>query len=184
MPSPVERNCDERLLYVGVDNGAQKQLKEYGAFDSTYKETVNNYLNPELFGGYSIQQYTETEQMKARQSILYKKIISPLKRLSEAYQDDWDIQSPPTTEAIRTISHHIIPKQTVITSHFPVQADFTIAIFCALPLEVDAVSAVFDERYEDFRLYKNAPGDTNTYTLGRVGRQFNLIQFIFLYLII
>ncbi|GKZ64202.1 hypothetical protein AnigIFM50267_003664 [Aspergillus niger] len=134
---------------------------------STYEEAVNNCLNPELFGGYSIQQYAEAEQMKARQSVLYEKIVSPLKRLSEAYQDDWDIQSPPTTEAIGTISHHVIPKQTVITSHFPVQADFTIAIFCALPLEVDAVSAVFDERYEDFRLYKNAPGGTNTYTLGR-----------------
>ncbi|KAI2839201.1 hypothetical protein CBS147343_6492 [Aspergillus niger] len=137
---------------------------------STYEEAVNNCLNPELFGGYSIQQYAEAEQIKARQRVLYEKIVSPLKRLSEAYQDDWDIQSPPTTETIGTSSHHAFSEQTVITSHFPVQENFTIAIFCALPLEVDAVSAVFDERYEDLRLYQNALGDSNTYTLGRVGR--------------
>ncbi|GKZ34748.1 hypothetical protein AbraIFM66950_005104 [Aspergillus brasiliensis] len=134
---------------------------------SLYEEAVNNCLNPEPFNAYSIQQGGEAAQIKARQDVLYEKIVLPLKRLSGAYQDDWDIQNAPLAE---TIGHHVISQKTAITPKSIVQEDFTIAIFCALPLEVDAVSALFDDRYEDFSLYQNAPGDSNTYTLGRMGR--------------
>ncbi|GLA60118.1 hypothetical protein AtubIFM54640_011549 [Aspergillus tubingensis] len=136
---------------------------------SMYEEAVNNCLNPELFGGDSIQQYEYTEQIMARQNVLYEKIVSPLKRLSEAYQDDWGIQGAPTAKTLGTVAHQLITKSS-IASQFPHQTDFTVAIFCALPLEVDAVSALFDERFEDFSLYRNSPGDSNTYTLGRMGR--------------
>ncbi|PWY64410.1 beta-lactamase/transpeptidase-like protein [Aspergillus eucalypticola CBS 122712] len=47
------------------------------------------------------------------------------------------------------VAHHVI-SETFIASQFPHQADFT----------VDAVSAF---------LYRNSPGDSNTYTLGRIG---------------
>ncbi|KAE8151868.1 nucleoside phosphorylase domain-containing protein [Aspergillus avenaceus] len=48
--------------------------------------------------------------------------------------------------------------------------DFTIAIICALPLEADAVEALFDETYDRLsRLYGRESGDTNAYVNGRIG---------------
>ncbi|KAF6844839.1 pfs domain-containing protein [Colletotrichum musicola] len=46
--------------------------------------------------------------------------------------------------------------------------DFEIAVVCALDLEYDAATLAFDE-VDDDDLGK-APGDTNTYTTGRIGR--------------
>lgn len=49
--------------------------------------------------------------------------------------------------------------------------DFQIAIICALPLEYDAVSLLFDQFWdEDDEPYGRAQGDTNTYTTGRIGK--------------
>ncbi|GAA88054.1 penicillin-binding protein [Aspergillus luchuensis IFO 4308] len=134
-----------------------------------YEEAVNNCLNPELFGGDSIQQYGYTEQITARQNVLYDKVVSPLKRLFEAFQNNLGIPGAPTAKTLNTVAHHVIP-ETSNASQFPHKADFTVAIFCALPLEANAVSALFDERFEDIGLYRNSPGDSNTYTLGRMGR--------------
>ena len=48
---------------------------------------------------------------------------------------------------------------------------FEIALICALRIESDAVEAMFDEFWEDDdRGYDKAPGDPNSYTLGRIGR--------------
>ncbi|GKT42725.1 uncharacterized protein ColSpa_02906 [Colletotrichum spaethianum] len=48
---------------------------------------------------------------------------------------------------------------------------FEIAIICALPLEYDAVSLLFDQFWdEEEEQYGRAPGDTNTYTMGRIGK--------------
>src|SRR3984957_16785017 len=47
--------------------------------------------------------------------------------------------------------------------------DFEIAIICALPLEAGAVSALFDKRWDDQR-YGKAPGDSNAYSTGVIGR--------------
>ncbi|KAI0107486.1 purine and uridine phosphorylase [Nemania sp. FL0031] len=46
--------------------------------------------------------------------------------------------------------------------------DFEIAIFCALPLEAEAVIALFDKHWDD-RAYGKAAGDSNTYSLGTIG---------------
>ncbi|KAK5242970.1 hypothetical protein LTR20_007209 [Exophiala xenobiotica] len=47
---------------------------------------------------------------------------------------------------------------------------FKIAVICALPLEVDAVHAVFDKFWKDEgKNYGQAPGDDNTYTPGVIG---------------
>ncbi|KAM0263379.1 hypothetical protein ACHAQJ_001235 [Trichoderma viride] len=53
----------------------------------------------------------------------------------------------------------------------PVSRDeFEVALVCALPLEYDAVSLVFDEFWgENGDPYGRAIGDTNTYTTGRLG---------------
>ncbi|KAH8891704.1 purine and uridine phosphorylase [Thozetella sp. PMI_491] len=51
------------------------------------------------------------------------------------------------------------------------RSDFRIAIICALPLEYDAVSLVFDEFWDSEEdRYGKAPGDPNQYTTGRIGR--------------
>ncbi|KAK1954518.1 hypothetical protein LY78DRAFT_549409, partial [Colletotrichum sublineola] len=48
---------------------------------------------------------------------------------------------------------------------------FEIAIICALSLEYDAVSLVLDQVWhEEEEKYGRAPGDTNTYTMGRIGK--------------
>ncbi|CAG7950638.1 unnamed protein product [Penicillium salamii] len=117
-----------------------------------------------------MRQSREVDEIRARQNALYEKIVVPLKRLSDAYRDDWDIQSLPSTNATEAISYQDISNKTITASESAIQTDFTVAIFCALPLEVDAVSALFDGFFQDSTLYQNAPGDSNTYTLGRMGR--------------
>ncbi|KAL6232292.1 hypothetical protein BDW75DRAFT_232903 [Aspergillus navahoensis] len=48
--------------------------------------------------------------------------------------------------------------------------DFTIAIICALPLEADAVEALFDDHYDRLgKYYGKQRGDANAYINGRIG---------------
>ncbi|KAJ2997267.1 hypothetical protein NUW58_g699 [Xylaria curta] len=50
------------------------------------------------------------------------------------------------------------------------RADFQIALICALALEYDTITLQFDEFWdEDGEQYGRAPGDTNTYSTGRIG---------------
>ncbi|KAL4862810.1 hypothetical protein BDV12DRAFT_38799 [Aspergillus spectabilis] len=52
----------------------------------------------------------------------------------------------------------------------PGRTDFAIAIVCALPLEADAVEALFDEHYDRLgKHYGKEPGDANSYINGRIG---------------
>src|SRR5690349_20430754 len=49
--------------------------------------------------------------------------------------------------------------------------DFEIAVICALPLEADAVEALFDRRWGgDDLSHGKAPGDPNAYSAGALGR--------------
>lgn len=49
------------------------------------------------------------------------------------------------------------------------RSDFTIAIICALPIEADAVEALFDETYDRLgKIYGKQPGDANVYINGRI----------------
>ncbi|OAA74419.1 Ankyrin repeat-containing domain protein [Akanthomyces lecanii RCEF 1005] len=49
--------------------------------------------------------------------------------------------------------------------------DFKIAVICALPLEADAVDALFDRHWdEDGPSFDNAPDDPNAYSTGAIGR--------------
>ncbi|QYT03646.1 hypothetical protein H0G86_010591 [Trichoderma simmonsii] len=47
---------------------------------------------------------------------------------------------------------------------------FQIAIICALPLEYDAVSLLFDQFWDENESYGRALGDMNSYTTGRMGK--------------
>ena len=50
------------------------------------------------------------------------------------------------------------------------RADFEIAVICALPIEADAVVALFDHRWDDdVPPYDKAAGDPNAYSTGAVG---------------
>ncbi|KAL6235048.1 hypothetical protein BDW75DRAFT_149584 [Aspergillus navahoensis] len=50
------------------------------------------------------------------------------------------------------------------------RTDFAIAIICALPLEADAVEALFDEDYDRLgKHYRKQQGDVNAYINGRIG---------------
>ncbi|KAL4789393.1 putative kinesin light chain [Aspergillus venezuelensis] len=49
--------------------------------------------------------------------------------------------------------------------------DFAIAIICALPLEADAVEALFDQHYDRLgKYYGKQQGDANAYINGRIGK--------------
>ena len=54
--------------------------------------------------------------------------------------------------------------------HRPRHRDaFQVAIICALPVESDAVEALFDEFWEEGDTYGKAVGDPNAYTVGKIG---------------
>lgn len=49
--------------------------------------------------------------------------------------------------------------------------EFETALICALPIEFDAVEALFDEYYDEFYpAYARQRGDANWYRTGRIGR--------------
>ncbi len=51
------------------------------------------------------------------------------------------------------------------------RADFEIAVICALPIEADAVDALFDHHWDDHGPpYDKAPHDPNAYSTGTIGR--------------
>ncbi|KAL7929524.1 nucleoside phosphorylase domain-containing protein [Trichoderma chlorosporum] len=66
--------------------------------------------------------------------------------------------------------HIAIPGDTPHHDRPHHRQDFRIAIICALPLEYDAVSLLFDQFWDEDELYGRAPGDTNWYTTGRIGK--------------
>lgn len=53
---------------------------------------------------------------------------------------------------------------------------FEVAIICALSLEVDAMMALFDDFWEqEQQHYEKSDGDTNSYTIGRLGQHHVLL---------
>lgn len=57
--------------------------------------------------------------------------------------------------------------------------DFEIAIICALPIERNAVEALLDEEYETSGFsYGKAEGDSNAYTMGRLGYQHVVLAYM------
>jgi nucleoside phosphorylase len=64
--------------------------------------------------------------------------------------------------------------------HRPKSRDeFEIAIICALPVERDAVEALFDKNYETHGFsYGKAVGDRNAYTIGKLGNQHVVLAYM------
>ena len=70
------------------------------------------------------------------------------------------VRSPSTTQKSPDMSH--------VQPHS--RDDFEVAIICALRTESDAVEALFDQFWEEEVEYEKVKGDSNSYTLGRIGR--------------
>lgn len=57
--------------------------------------------------------------------------------------------------------------------------EFKIAIICALPLEADAVEALFDENYDELgHIYGKQVGDPNSYITGRVNNHYVVLAYM------
>ncbi|KAF5003103.1 hypothetical protein FDECE_10338 [Fusarium decemcellulare] len=76
------------------------------------------------------------------------------RRLSIAGPSSWRPSASAHQQAPRPTSRH----------------SFEVAIICALPLEADAVHALFDTYWDDDLTLDKAAGDPNTYSLGAIGR--------------
>ncbi|KAL4744103.1 hypothetical protein BDV11DRAFT_165792 [Aspergillus similis] len=139
-----------------------------------YERVVNNCLDSELFKDGPIDESRPDKNLNIRQSILYDKIVAPLRKLYHAYMDCLDIQETaqpsPQLKSSPTSTSKPNEIQTPLSSP-PSYTEFSVAIFCALPLEADAVRELLDEvwREEDSNFGKSI-GDDNTYTLGRMSR--------------
>jgi nucleoside phosphorylase len=55
---------------------------------------------------------------------------------------------------------------------------FQVGIICALPVESDAVEALFDEFWEDNNIYGKAAGDPNAHTIGKIGHHNVVLAFL------
>ena len=55
---------------------------------------------------------------------------------------------------------------------------YEIAVICALPIEADAVEAMFDEDWEDGPKYAKVENDPNAYTTGRIGEHYVVLAFM------
>ncbi|KAH8880200.1 purine and uridine phosphorylase [Thozetella sp. PMI_491] len=77
-----------------------------------------------------------------------------------------------TTTLDAEVERNSAESQDVVASDRPLRReDFRIAIICAVTVEYDAVSLIFDRFWDDDdKPFGRALGDTNTYTTGRIGK--------------
>ncbi|KAI9367893.1 hypothetical protein BJX61DRAFT_550917 [Aspergillus egyptiacus] len=139
-----------------------------------YEKVVNSCLDGELFSDGPFDESRPDKNLEVRQSILYDKIVVPLQELYHAYIDDLDIQEKPAVapqlRVIDTVASKLNGARTS-ESETSRNTAFSVAIFCALPLEADAFCELLDEIWDEGdNVYGKSTGDDNTYTLGRMSR--------------
>ncbi|KAL3447098.1 hypothetical protein BJX65DRAFT_104527 [Aspergillus insuetus] len=131
---------------------------------AAYQAVVNNCLDAELFVDSACELSKLDDGLEYRQRILYEKVVLPLRELYYAYKDDWEVLEIPRMETPVSI-----PQTHTASSKPATGSNFSIAIFCALPLEADAVIELFDETWnEDSECLGRAKGDNNAYTFGKI----------------
>ncbi|CAG8947649.1 unnamed protein product [Penicillium salamii] len=132
-----------------------------------YKAAVQSCLDAELFRDGPIDPARFEKDLEIRREVLYEKVVLPLRGLYHAYKDDWEIQdSPKPTISPSPATNH---KERSRRDKAPERRKFTVAIFCALETEADAVTEAFDEIWnEKCESYENAGPDNNRYTRGRI----------------
>ncbi|GKT59859.1 NB-ARC and TPR domain-containing protein [Colletotrichum tofieldiae] len=81
-------------------------------------------------------------------------------------------ESVPSEASTTTGKRAASRSETVSTAGGHSRYSITVAIVCALPLEADAVCALFDDHWDDDLLADLVGffGDTNSYSMGRIGR--------------
>ncbi|KAI9043960.1 5'-methylthioadenosine/S-adenosylhomocysteine nucleosidase family protein [Aspergillus affinis] len=130
-----------------------------------YERVVNNCLDPDLFQDAPLDTVIPESNLDTRLSIIYDKIVKPLRDLYHAYRDDWEIEG----DAEQTNSTQKINEHHTMLSVLVGLNQFTVAIFCALPLEADAIHELLQEIWpEDHIKSSKAPADNNEYTLGKI----------------
>ncbi|KAL4800818.1 hypothetical protein BDV19DRAFT_383838 [Aspergillus venezuelensis] len=134
-----------------------------------YEDVVNTCLNEELFRDGPLDISNHSETIEVRRSRLYEQVVQPLEELYRAYhRDNLDFQGIAASDPLdaEPLKLPNVP-ETVIQSTNDMKP--TVAVFCALPREADAVAALFDE-VQTRKTYARQNGDNNAYTLGRIGR--------------
>ncbi|KAL4966121.1 uncharacterized protein BDV14DRAFT_199255 [Aspergillus stella-maris] len=130
-----------------------------------YEDVVNTCLDEELFRDGPLDVSNHSETIEVRRSHLYEQVVQPLEKLYKAYhRDNWDAAIDPLH--VEPLKVPNVP-ETVIQSTDDTKP--TVAVFCALHREADAVAALFDE-VRTRKTYAKQEGDDNAYTLGRIGR--------------
>ncbi len=138
------------------EKAAQRALKH--DLGEIYQRVVDDCLDPDLFT-------VSESNVDTRLSIIYDRIVKPLRNLYHALRDDWDIEGD---------SGQLVPSQRINEYHSTssVRIDpsqVTVAIFCALPVEADAVHRLLDDIWPvDCLRSCRAPADSNEYTVGRI----------------
>jgi nucleoside phosphorylase len=140
-----------------------------------YEKVVNNCLDSELFQSISEDDCLDPtaleKHIETRQSLLFNKVVLPLHELYYAYRDNWDldenIPTPPTPARPQAAESN--KAQTAAFPKLSEEDQPAVAIFCALPLEADAVIELFDEAPGgESKKSKKVMGDENIYTFGRI----------------
>ncbi|KAF4437679.1 putative pfs domain-containing protein [Fusarium austroafricanum] len=89
-------------------------------------------------------------------------------QISEISREDIIREQPEQQTSINEARKEARPESLRQTSFLSPPPQIEIAILCALTLEADAVETLFDEQWTGG--YNRSKGDTNTYTLGVIGR--------------
>ncbi|KAL2139346.1 hypothetical protein VTI28DRAFT_5308 [Corynascus sepedonium] len=97
------------------------------------------------------------------------------KSVPKSVQNPKDGQDEHTGSTAHVFVPHTSNSDTTVNQGQPrrpaTRADFEIAIICALPIEADAVDALFDHHWDDNGpAYDKAAGDSNAYSVGAIGR--------------
>ncbi|KAL4925973.1 5'-methylthioadenosine/S-adenosylhomocysteine nucleosidase family protein [Aspergillus undulatus] len=169
-PTNTTYSWDETTLndyyewaYVTAKGGDLK--KTVGA---TYEGVVNSCLDEALFRDGPIDPSSHSESADIRRSRLFNHVVEPLEKLYQAYRDDWGLLELPVTDK-GSLEAFQIPSRQASAISTSDREQFSIAVFCALPKEADAVVELFDDIWTRGAYDKAAPDD-NAYTVGRIGR--------------
>lgn len=135
-------------------------------------EAASEDIPQDLFGFLRQKEATKRLTISQKESRAHVAKVSPPATqgpVSSPYFQEVPPQGPSRSNSLNTVSS--TPEMKLNNGPPRSRRDFKIAIICALPLEADAVKAVFDKRWDDKEdVYGKAPRDPNAYATGTIGR--------------
>ncbi|RMJ16217.1 hypothetical protein CDV36_004115 [Fusarium kuroshium] len=184
---------DKEVLRLNTDYSvALKYLKELksATWNFEHKHIFDDSIEECLkFNG--LMGKDEHPDADDRRRQIFEKVVSPLGWLNHSFQkkdaqiDNLSPKRHPFTLEPDESDFEITTQEPLPTSHGVEDAvemeipgmrptdrqGFETAIICALSLEADAIEALFDHHWKDDQVfYGKAPGDTNVYSPGVMGR--------------